>query len=436
VPDTLETLADAVRKHPKLVIADDFEIAIQKVESLSVDYADGALDNEERADRIWVSLRILHRKRGGRASVLNPHPSSIGQLVDSAFESANRGAVDPWFRFPVWKPTSPVDDETAEWGECPYASLRTELPSECGFLSESYGLEKTQTYLRRKSERREQRAAVQTHRVRFAVIAQARGSTATAYEERAQTHELEERGRWLHQLFQTALLRSGNWATTPIRGKRKTVLGPKVLSQLLQQIAPWFFADKVQAGRSPLSEKLNESWASPLVTLIDDGRRAGGVGTHPFDLEGVPAQSTVLIERGTVKSFLYDVYCATRENRLSTGNVHRSPDALQSKIQPTNFHFQAGASPREQLFREVGQGVFWDSLSQIEAVPGEPGAVYLRGSGWKIAYGELAEPLPSLEAVVGVSTLLRSAALVGSDLAFYGAYGSPSIFFEEMPLGI
>ena len=49
-------------------------------------------------------------------------------------------------------------------------------------------------------------------------------------------------------------------------------------------------------------------------------------GAAAFDMEGSPTQKTTLVERGILKSFIYDSYFGARENRLSTGNYIRDFD--------------------------------------------------------------------------------------------------------------
>ena len=43
-----------------------------------------------------------------------------------------------------------------------------------------------------------------------------------------------------------------------------------------------------------------------------------------FDGEGVPHQKTAVIEKGVLRSFLYDNYSAKKEGKESTGNAARA----------------------------------------------------------------------------------------------------------------
>ena len=83
-------------------------------------------------------------------------------------------------------------------------------------------------------------------------------------------------------------------------------------------------ADFVLSG-SAVSGKLGKKVASELVTLVDSGPAvigdptAGGVVL--VDDEGVPAERTVVIENGTLKSYLHDRETAALFGVAPTGNA-------------------------------------------------------------------------------------------------------------------
>jgi predicted Zn-dependent protease len=429
---SLEEIADQIKKHPKLVIADDFEIVLQRAFNRKVEYQDGALVESEDSDRLWVGLRILHRKRGARSAAMNPGPENYGWLVESAFEGAHRASVDPWFRFPIWKTSLPTSASFSEEESGMPASLYPEVASACAYLAESYDRERVETYIKRKAYKNPLFSSVTGNALRFAAIAERNGRSVSLQEERAASREITGRRNYLNQLLLVADQKT-HFAQIDAKGKRKVVLGPKVVSLLLQHLVPGFLADSLLASPGSTERKQSDFQFSPVLSLVDDGSRSGGFSFQPFDLEGVPTQRTVLVEKGEIKARLFDVYSATRENRLSTGSYRKAPSALYPKIQAADFYFEPGSGGRQSLFQEMGQGYFWDDLSVLEPLP--DGDFYLRGHGWRVAMGEVAEPVKPLEAKVCIETLFRGAARVAEDLEFYGSYGSPSIFFEEMPLG-
>ena len=59
--------------------------------------------------------------------------------------------------------------------------------------------------------------------------------------------------------------------------------------------------------------------ASPLVTVVDEGRRPRGLGSRPFDGEGLPTRRNVPLEAGVLRHYLCDSYAARKIGARSTG---------------------------------------------------------------------------------------------------------------------
>ena len=64
--------------------------------------------------------------------------------------------------------------------------------------------------------------------------------------------------------------------------------------------------DSVHRGMSFLRKKLNKRIASPLVTLIDDPLMQSGVGSMPFDGEGLLTRCKTVVDEGVLKMYFYD----------------------------------------------------------------------------------------------------------------------------------
>lgn len=429
----LEALAERIRQHPKLVIADDFEIALQRSHSRALRYRNGEIRSATETERLWLSLRILHRKRGGKAVFLNPTLESIGTLVEAAFESANRAAVDPWFRFPIWK-TPP---KTAGSCEFPfeYQSLNSRLTPACSDLEEAYEERFQETLLRRKTEKQALRHADRAHFLALSLLGHSEEEEIFLQEERGARGLLVDREAWLDEMTQTVESRTKRAAKPCGRGRRKIVLAPGVAARLLQAMGSWFFADAVQSGRSPLQGRLGQPAFAECLSLSDYGNHPDSPWSAPFDLEGALTQRTVLVDKGTIKNWLYDVYCATRENRLTTANRLRSEGEMHPRIGSSTLYWEPGELSRQGLLERMSNGIYFDHLELLDTPALPSGKFAVRGSGWRVAFGQCSEPITGIELEFDPVQLMRSASAVGRDLHFYAGYGSPSILLEDVPLG-
>lgn len=133
-------------------------------------------------------------------------------------------------------------------------------------------------------------------------------------------------------------------------GKYTVILMPKVAASIIASlIAPAVSADSVQRGRSPLAGKIGEQILNPKLTIIDDGTVEGHAATSSFDDEGVATRRKTVVEKGVLKSYLYDTYTAKREGKESTGNASRAGVTSNVRPSPTNFIVEPGGGELEDM---------------------------------------------------------------------------------------
>ena len=137
-------------------------------------------------------------------------------------------------------------------------------------------------------------------------------------------------------------------ADKPSTGQYPVVINNETMGSLLSTFSGIFSAKSVQEGKSLLRGKIGQTIASPSVTIIDDGLHAEGMSTSPFDAEGHPSQTTHLVDKGVLSSFLQNSVTASIDKAKSTGNASRSYKGSMN-ISPTNFLLQAGEHSPEDL---------------------------------------------------------------------------------------
>src|SRR5215813_8651430 len=94
-------------------------------------------------------------------------------------------------------------------------------------------------------------------------------------------------------------------------GDYPVVFGPRAVAALVQDLLlPALSLDTVTAGTSPFATQRGQAIASPLLTMIDDGRLPGMLGSRTITGDGLPTGTTTLIDHGRLASFLADAYHA------------------------------------------------------------------------------------------------------------------------------
>jgi PmbA protein len=179
-----------------------------------------------------------------------------------------------------------------------------------------------------------------------------------------------------------------------------------------------------------LLDKLNQTIASDVITVYDDGRMVGGLGSRPFDGEGLATRKNTVVERGVLKSYLLDCYSGRKLGLPSTGNASRSVGESPS-VGPTNFYLVPGSQSPQEIIGSIKEGLYVTELIGfgINMVTGD----YSRGAGgfW-IENGELAYPVEEITIAGNLKQMLKDIDVVGNDLVFRGRVTSPTLKISEL----
>ncbi len=134
-------------------------------------------------------------------------------------------------------------------------------------------------------------------------------------------------------------------------GRYTVVYQPQVLAELLDYtVLSSLNGENVVRGRSYYVGKTGGKVMDERITIIDDGLLKGGDSTGRFDGEGVPMQTTVLVEKGVLRGFIYDNYWASRVGTRSTGNAVRSGYSSRPRPGFTNIVIPGGDAGPEELY--------------------------------------------------------------------------------------
>lgn len=199
-------------------------------------------------------------------------------------------------------------------------------------------------------------------------------------------------------------------------------------------------ARNVQSGKSPWEDKINEEVASEAITIYDDGQLPEGIATAKIDAEGVPTSTTLLIEKGVLKTFLYDSYSAFKEGKLSTGNAVRywgeAAEAFlnQPEASTTNIVVEPGTRNLEELIEEVDEGILITDL-----VMGVPNSNPVTGdfscvsrNAFLIKRGEISDPLEPITVAGNFFQAIKKVREIGRDSCITPSGKIPSIIIEDL----
>lgn len=436
---TVDSAISFIKQHPKLVVADDYEILCQKTQNRQCHYKNGELVSDSTDSFLWIQLRVLHRKRLGVASTVFCEASSLNGLVEKAFDLADNIAVDPWFRFPMWKPEGQVKREntqslleTIDLQNQFFETLFPQLIVQPVGLEERYLEQQETRTLIRKTEKSTVTNTGRFQRLQFSLVNQGLKDFYRIEETRGASSLWKSKEATLDALMRKAS-RLKNARPVDKANDGKYILNGVVVAALLKSVEPLFLGNLAGMGKSFFSNKIETPVFSDKVTLVDDGLYEGGEGFQIFDLEGAPSQQTRLVESGILKTFLHDASSSARYNRASTGNLILG-DPNNPSIGVTNLYLMPSNFELMELFNRMKDGIYLECLEKTGKDLTRDGKLELLGHGWKVQNGEPVEPLSHIFLTVDPIEIFKQVGLVANDLEFWGRYGSPSVFLEKMPL--
>ncbi|MDR3673024.1 MAG: TldD/PmbA family protein [Holophaga sp.] len=217
-------------------------------------------------------------------------------------------------------------------------------------------------------------------------------------------------------------------------GRYGVVLHPEVTLDILGLVAGMLSAEAVLKQRSLFAGKLGETVASPLLTLVDDGRLPGGLGSEPWDGEGLPTRRNVLIENGVLGTYLHTLKTAAEMGVAPTATAGRGIGSNPG-ITIFNLFPRTGDRSREELYRMAGDGVLITEIMGLHTVDPVSGDLSVGASGVRIRGGELAESVDRMTFAGNLKDFLTRIVALGDDLRWYGSSAGLSMLLEDIALG-
>ncbi|MBQ26909.1 MAG: peptidase [Nitrospiraceae bacterium] len=208
------------------------------------------------------------------------------------------------------------------------------------------------------------------------------------------------------------------------------VFDPESASSLLGILSGAVSGSSLYRDASYLKDKLGEKVAPEWMTIYDDGRMPGGLGSRPYDGEGLPTRRTTVVDRGVLSSYLLDTYSARKLQLTSTGNASRGIGSGPS-VGATNFYAVAGEHTPETIIRSIKHGFYVTDMMGfgVNMVTGD----FSRGAiGIWIENGELTYAVDEVTIAGNLRDMFLNIEMLGNDLTFRGSVSCPTMKISEM----
>jgi PmbA protein len=216
--------------------------------------------------------------------------------------------------------------------------------------------------------------------------------------------------------------------------KAAIIIDPDVARGILGGIISAVNGERVLQGASFLRDHMNRQFASSLLTITDDGTLPGSPGSSPFDGEGVPTARNTIVDKGILRSFIYNTRAAERAGVGSTGNaIRRGFDSLPD-IGTHRIYLDPGEHSRNEIIASTTKGLLVLELSGygIDPVSGNFSG---GASGLWIEKGEIVHPVRGVTIAGQGFDILNALDMMGNDLDMKRSFASPTFRIAEMQIG-
>ena len=168
-------------------------------------------------------------------------------------------------------------------------------------------------------------------------------------------------------------------------GQYPVVFNPDAMSSLLQVYSSIFSSEAAQKGLSRLADSEGQVIAAPIVTLVDDPFHPENPEPINFDAEGSPTHKKNVIEKGELKTLLYNLKTAAVAGKKTTGNASKAGYDSAVGLRPFTMYLENGDLTEEELLAKAGNGVMITSLGGLHAgADAVSGDFSLQSSGFMI----------------------------------------------------
>jgi PmbA protein len=216
-----------------------------------------------------------------------------------------------------------------------------------------------------------------------------------------------------------------------VSARLPVVYDRRVSGSLIGHLAGAINGRAVARGTSFLKDRMGARIFAEGVRILDNPRRKRGLGSKPFDAEGLPTRRLAVVDDGVLTTWLLDLAAARQLNLAPTGHAARGTSGPPSPS-TSNFYLEKGKESVDELISDIKSGLLITDLIGfgVNGVTGD----YSRGaSGFWIENGKRAWPVSGITVAGNLKDMflnLRPA----SDLQFKSSMNAPTVRIEGMTI--
>lgn len=203
---------------------------------------------------------------------------------------------------------------------------------------------------------------------------------------------------------------------------------------------------QIEKRTTPFMHQKGEKIAHENLTAWDEGLSTDAFGTIDMDDEGMPAQRTLLIEKGVLKNFIADRAGSIRTGHPRTGSGRRQSYTYAAASRMRNTYIAPGDFTNEDLFASIEKGIYCKKMGG-----GSVGATgqfnFSVDEAYLIENGKITKPLKGATLIGEAKEIMNKISMCSNDLdlaagfcgsvsgSIYVTVGQPHIKVDSITVG-
>lgn len=197
-------------------------------------------------------------------------------------------------------------------------------------------------------------------------------------------------------------------------GKYKILFKESVVKDLVEYFVSMLNGNSVNKGITMLKDSLNKKEFSDKLTIVENPLDEFSPSYRLFDDEGTETSKKILLDKGIVKSFLYDNKNAKEANKESSGNSYNGG------IDVKNVYLEKGTSSYEDLIKEMNDGIIINEVMVSSNATNINTGVYTGeiSSGFLVHNGKIVSSINNVIFVTDLKEIFNNIIDIGDKLVY------------------
>ena len=209
------------------------------------------------------------------------------------------------------------------------------------------------------------------------------------------------------------------------------VFDKRISNDLLGYLASSISGTSIARGTSFLKDSLGKQIFNKDVTIIDDPAINRGLGSKPFDGEGIKVKKRELVTNGKLNTWILNTSTAKKLGLKTTGNASRSVSSPPG-VSTSNLYMTNGLKSYDDILSSISYGFYATELigMGVNLVTGD----YSMGaSGMLIEKGEITHAVSEVTIASNLKEIFMNLS-AANDLEFKYRTNAPTVLIESMTL--